>query len=82
MKKDKKELVIYYIKNNFEIMCKFADLRHDLESDLSLVYKLGFKKSNDNIGVIYIKAEQYYLQQFINRNKRILKKYGSNIVIA
>ena len=77
-----KEIVIYYIKNNLEIMCKFADLRKDLNSDLSLKYKVGFKKSNDNIGVIYIKATQEHLQDFIDRNKNILKKYGNNIVIA
>ena len=77
-----KEIVIYYIKNNLEIMSKFADLRKDLNSDLSLKYKIGFKKSNDNIGVIYIKATQERLQDFIDRNKNILKKYGNNVVIA
>jgi len=77
-----KEINIYYIKNNLEIMKKIADLRKDLNSDLSIKYTLGFMKHNDNLGVIHIKALKENLNDFINRNKDKLKNFNGNIVIA
>ena len=77
-----KEIVIYYLKDNYEIMLKFADLRKDIESDLSLKCKYGMKKYHENIGIIYLKASKDNLQHFIDRNKHLLKKYNDSIVIA
>ena len=76
------ELVIYFIKNNLEVMSKFADLRKDLNGDLSLKHREGFVKSNDNIGVLHVKGDKKYLQDFVNRNKHLLKQYNGKIVVA
>lgn len=79
----KKEMIaIYYPKDNLEVMKKFADLRKDCLSDLSLKYTAGFKKHNTNIGIMFIEGEKQRLIDFVIRNKNYIRVFNNNFVIS